>query len=296
MTSRSAMFRAFRRRILRWGLFVFLLAGVFPVAAAADQAPAEYIVGPSDILAIAVFDQAQLTGRYMVQTDGTFNFPLLGRVKVGGLSVQAIENDLRDRLAKGYLKNPQVGVTVDQYRSQQIFVIGEVRQPGSLQFTGSMTVIEALARAGSTTDSAAQAVLIVRPPAGASLPATLPDAAVIQRAEQSKDSEVIRVDLQTFQTGTLGQNVTLRAGDTIFVPRAERLFVSGHVGRAGEYVFRAGLTVRQAIALAGGITDRGSTGRIQIIRKEGDKEKTLKATLQDVVQAGDTIVVRERFF
>jgi polysaccharide export outer membrane protein len=217
-------------------------------------------------------------------------------VKVGGLSVQAIENEIRDRLAKGYLRNPQVGVTVDQYRSQQIFVIGEVRQPGSLQFTGSMTVIEALARAGSTTDSAAMDVVIVRPPAGAALPAVVPDAAAIERAKESKESEVIRVDLQSFQTGTLAQNVTLRGGDTIFVPRAERVFVSGQVGRAGEYVFRTGLTVRQVIALAGGVTDRGSTRRIQIIRKVDGKERTLDATLQDVIQPGDTVVVRERFF
>jgi polysaccharide export outer membrane protein len=266
----------------------------------ADQTPAEYIVGPSDVLAIAVFDQAQLTGRYMVQTDGTFTFPLLGRVKVGGMSVQAIENDLRDRLSKGYLRNPQVGVTVEQYRSQQIFVIGEVRQPGSLQFTGSMTIIEALARAGSTTDSAATDVVIVRPSATATGPATAPaiapDAAALEQAKQSKESEVIRVDLHSIQSGTLTQNVTLRGGDTVFVPRAERVFVSGYVGHAGEYVFRAGLTVRQVIALAGGVTERGSTGRIQIIRKVDGQERTLNAKLQDLVQAGDTIVVRERFF
>ncbi len=104
---------------------------------------------------ITVFDQPQLTGRYIVQADGTFTFPLLGRLKAGGLSMQALENELRDRLVKGgFLKQPQVGVSVDQYRSQQIFVMGEVRQPGSLQFTGSMSIIEALARAGSTTEHA----------------------------------------------------------------------------------------------------------------------------------------------
>ena len=131
------------------------------------QPAADYKVGPNDVLAITVFDQPQLTGRYMVQADGSFTFPLLGRVSVGGLTMQAVENHVRDALAKGYLKNPQVGVSVEEFRSQQVFIVGEVRQPGILQFTGSMTMIEALARAGSTTDRAGIEAVIVRTPEGA---------------------------------------------------------------------------------------------------------------------------------
>ena len=101
-------------------------------------------------------------------------------MKVGGLSTPAIESELRQRLSQGFLKSPQVGVIVEQYRSQQIFVIGEVRQPGSLQFTGSMTVIEALARVGSTTERAGNEAIIVRPPSGA----PPPDAARVERAQQ----------------------------------------------------------------------------------------------------------------
>jgi len=87
----------------------------------------DYIVGANDVLTVTVFDQPQLSGKYIVQADGTFNFPLLGRLKAGGLSMQVLENELRDRLLKGgFLKQPQVTVSVDQYRSQQIFVMGEV--------------------------------------------------------------------------------------------------------------------------------------------------------------------------
>jgi polysaccharide export outer membrane protein len=283
----------------RRGCILAFLATVVPVTAHAGQkpaAPAEYIVGPNDVLAISVYDHAQLTGKYRVQTDGMFTFPLIGRVQGGGLSVQAIENELRDRLSRGFLKNPQIGVTVEEFRSQQIFVIGEVRQPGRFEFTGAMTVIEALARAGSTTESAAQEVIVVRPAPGAAEPAAAPDPEAIERAKTSKDSEVIRVDLQSLQGGVLAQNVTLRAGDTLFVPRAQTVFVSGHVNRPDEYVIRTGLTVRQVLALAGGVTDRGSTGRIQIVRKVEGKVRTIDAKLEDAVQPGDTITVRERFF
>jgi polysaccharide export outer membrane protein len=256
------------------------------------QPAADYKVGPNDVLNITVFDQPQLTGRYMIQADGSFTFPLLGRVSVGGLTMQAVEAHVRDSLAKGYLKNPQVGVSVEEFRSQQVFIVGEVRQPGILQFTGSMTMIEALARAGSTTDRAGVEAVVVRTPDGASPP----DAATLARARKGDDANVIRVNLETLQNGALTQNVTLQSGDTIFVPRAETVFVSGQVYRPGEYPIRAGMTVRQLLALAGGVTDRGSTRRIQIIREIDSKETTISADQQDTVRGGDTILVRERFF
>jgi polysaccharide export outer membrane protein len=258
-----------------------------------QQATPDYVVGANDGLMVTVFDQPQLTGRYVVQADGTFTFPLLGRLQVGGLTLQAVENQLRERLSKGYLKDPQVGVSVDQYRSQQIFVMGEVRSPGSLQFTGSMTLIEALARAGSTTDRAGLEAVIVRSPQEGSVPA---DAATLARAQASNDENAMHINLETLQRGALSQNVMLRSGDTIFVPRAESVFVSGQVNRPGEYVIRAGMTVRQVLSLAGGATDRGSTRRIQIIRQVDGKETTVGADLQDKVKNGDTVLVRERFF
>jgi polysaccharide export outer membrane protein len=256
-------------------------------------APGQYVVGPNDALVVTVFDQPQLTGRYVVQADGTFTFPLLGRVSVGGLSLQAVENEVRDRLAKGYLKDPQVGVSVDQYRSQQIFVMGEVRSPGTFQFTGAMTLIEALARAGSTTDRAGLDAVIVRPVQEGAAP---PDATALRRAQSSDDSNVIHINLETLQSGTLSQNLMLRSGDTIFVPRAETVFVSGQVNRPGELVIRPGMTIRQVLSLAGGVTDRGSERRIQIIRQVDGKEQSIGANLQDKVRNGDTILVRERFF
>lgn len=285
------------RKSCRQLYYTWLVAGLLLIKSAlpvlSAEEPALYIVGPNDTLAVTVYEQPQLSGKYMVQPDGTFAFPLLGRVKVGGLSVQAIEDDMRDRLARGYLKNPQVSVTVDTYRSQQIFIIGEVKQPGGLQFMGTMTMIEALARVGSVTDNAGAEALVVRQAPGSQPP----DAAALKRVQEGKDEgNVIRVNLQTLQTGALSENIMLRAGDTIFVPRAESVFVSGHVGNPGAYAVRKGMTVRQALAMAGGVTDRGSTRRIQIIRKVDGKERTIDSDLQQLVQPGDTIVVRERFF
>jgi polysaccharide biosynthesis/export protein len=280
-------------------LLVLLLPVIVAQPTPAAGGQSDYLVGPNDVLVITVFDQPQLSGKYLVQADGSVTFPLLGRLKAGGMSMQAVEDDLRGRLISGgILTKPQVAVTIDQYRSQQVFVMGEVRQPGSLQFTGTMDVIEALARAGAVTDRADTEALIVRSPNGApAAPASAPrDAAAVERARSDGSAEIIKIDLQELQSGALTQNVRLRPGDTIFVPRAKSVFVSGQVRTAGEYVIRRGMTVRQVIALAGGVTDRGSTKRIQVVRRTEDKEVTLSIQLQDLVQPGDTIVVRDRFF
>ena len=275
-------------------LLTVVLALNAPSLGSAQQAAApDYIVGPNDVLAIMVVDEPQLTGKYIVRADGTFTFPLLGRLNAGGLRLQTVEDDVRTRLAKGYLKNPQVGVSVEQYRSQQIFVMGEVRQPGSFQFTGQMRLIEALARAGSTTERArAEAVIVRLRPGAQALEAVVPGPLPLN----ATDSDVIRIDLDKLQLGAIAENVPLQSGDTIFVPRAETFFVSGHVRTPGEFAMRKEMTIRQALALAGDVTERGSNRRIQIMRQVNGVETKVDANLEDPVRAGDNIVVRERLF
>lgn len=261
-----------------------LLAG----AALAAQTT-QYVAGPQDVLAVSVYDQPELSGKYTIEADGTFTFPLIGRVKAGGLTLREIEQLLRTELSDGYLRNPQVGVTVDQYRSQRVFVVGEVRSPGTYPLTGDMTLIEALARAGSTTDNAGAEVLIVRPRVSDPIDGpTLPN--------QESDAEIIRVDVDALQSGEVTQNAPLRHNDTVFVPRAERVYVLGHVRNPGVYPLTKGTTVLQALALAGGVTDRGSTTRIRIVRLEDGKRIELRARPDDPVRAGDSVTVLERFF
>ena len=270
-------------------MIALLFLTALQAAGAPTTDPRLYVVGPNDILVVTVYNQSQLSGKFVVEADGTFGYPLLGRIVGGGLSIRAVEDRIRAGLAAGFLTDPQVNVSVDQYRSQQIIVTGEVRQPVSVPFIGSMTLIEAIVRAGSTTDRAGTEVVIVRSASGT------PPAAGAQNPNVP-NSETIKVDLQRLQTGTLSQNVELRPGDTIFVPRAETVFVSGHVRRPGEYVIRAGMTVRQVLTLAGGVADRGTARRIQIIRVVDGKEVTTRVDQQKPVEAGDTIVVLERFF
>src|SRR5215210_43645 len=99
-------------------MLIFLLMTMLQTAPAVGD-PSGYIIGANDVLAVTVFGQAQLSGKFAVEADGTLAFPLVGRITVGGLTIRAAEDEIRKRLAGGYLTDPRVAVTVDQYRSQQ---------------------------------------------------------------------------------------------------------------------------------------------------------------------------------
>jgi polysaccharide export outer membrane protein len=175
---------------------VWTLAMVLTCTAGLLAQISNYIVGPQDVLTITIWEQPDLSGKYSVESDGSFTFPLIGRVNAGGLTLRALENELRTKLADGFFKNPQVSVAIEQYRSQRVFIVGEVRNPGAYSLTGNMTLIEALARAGSTTADARGEVLIVRSRPGQQLDGpVLPD--------QDQRAEVIRVDVKELQSGRL---------------------------------------------------------------------------------------------
>ena len=262
-----------------------LLLLASPVAAETPN----YSVGPLDILTITVWDQPNLSGKFSIEADGTFTFPLIGLVKAGGLNLRELESELRNRLEQGYLKNPQVSVAVDQYRSRRIYVLGEVRAAGTYPLTGDMTLIEALARVGSTTEHARAEAVIVRAPSGAHAGGPL-----LPGVE--RDAEVIHVDLKQLQAGTAGLNVLLRDGDTVFVPRAESVYVLGQVKAPGGYPLQTDTTVLQALSLAGGLTDRGAANRVKIVRNTNGRKEEIKAKPDDLVHPGDTLIVPERFF
>jgi polysaccharide export outer membrane protein len=245
----------------------------------------EYLIGPRDVLAVTVTNQPTLSGKFIVAADGSMTYPLLGTVRVGALSLRAVERQLTKRLAEGLLKNPIVSVALDQAASQHVVVTGEVRQAGSYPLSGRTTVLEALLKAGVLTETAGTSdILIVRTPAA---------------TDGSGTPTILHVSLDALQRGDVAQNVSLLPGDLVFVPRSEAalpVYVTGQVKTPGAHQLPKGATVLQALAQAGGVTDRGSTKRITLIRKVGDRNVESKVALHDTVQAGDSIVVGRRLF
>lgn len=247
-----------------------------------------YVIGAQDNLSITVVDESELTGKYRVDTDGTITFPYLNRVPAAGLTLEELQSRLTAMLKAGFIVNPQVRVEVDQYKSRNVFVIGEVRTPGKVTMTGTtMTLLEALALAGSPTANASNEVIVVHPSKRAAGSAT-PGA--------DTEGERITVNRKDLELGKVGQDIVLLDGDIINVPVAQRFYISGFVRNPGYYVLDPGMTIDQAIALAGGLNERGSDRRISVKRLIKGKITEVGVKLEDKVQPNDTINIPSRFF
>ena len=248
----------------------------------------EYIVGPQDRLSITVFDEPTLTKTVTVDSDGSFDYPLVGRVTAGGLSVRQITVNLKKRLGPpdGFLVNPQVNIEVETYRSQVVYVNGQVRVPGAVPLKGAMTIMDVLAQAGSPTPDAGPYIEIYRKPAGQG-PASPVDPA--------KASAPLRVTMEDLRNGR-AQQILLNDGDTVNVPKAQTFIVNGFVRTPNTYVLEGEVTVQKAIAMAGGVTERGAQSRTKIQRMVDGRLVEIRAKMTDLVLPNDTIVVPQRFF
>jgi polysaccharide biosynthesis/export protein len=258
--------------------------------AAAPTAGANYVIGPQDQISITVVDETELTGKFRVDGDGMFTYPYLGRVPAAGLTLTELQQKLTQLLQKDYIKNPQIRVEMDIYKSQSVYVIGKVRTPGKIQMTGTqMTLLEALAMAGSPTADASNEVIVVHPkkpiPAG-----TVPS------PNEKNEGEEIRVNRRDLELGRVGQDVMLRDGDIINIPEAQRFYITGWVRNPGYYILDPGMTVEQAIAIAGGLSERGSTRGLSATRMLNGKRSDISLKMDDKVQANDTITVKQRLF
>jgi len=243
-----------------------------------DATTSRYLIGPQDLLKITVLDEPELTNNYRVDSDGFITFPYVGRVLAGGLNPGDLQERIKNMLSPAYIKNPQVRVEIDQYKSQSVMVSGEVRQPGKIPMTGAMTVLEALAAAGSPTPAASSELTIARP-----------------RKPDQPDSEIVRINWKDLQLGR-GTDVVLQDGDLLNIAKAQTFFITGQVRNSSSYVLEPGTTVEQAIAMAGGLSERGSDRRISASRTVKGRRVTVSLSLSDFVQPGDTITVQQRIF
>lgn len=254
-----------------------------------STAAEDYRIGPEDILEVMVWGHPDLSRGVQISQNGDFSFPLIGRVKAAGRTVEALEKELTNRLAEGYLVKPQVTVTVKAYKSQKVYVVGEVNSPGTFPLTGPASVVEILARAGGITENAGTEVLVIRPrePTRKKGPLTL---------EEAGSGEVISLDLRAIQEGDVSKNIRLRHADTVMVPKAKYFYVFGEVNRPGQFKHEHGITVLKAITIAGGFSDKAAGRRTRILREKEGVRVEMRARMSDVVQPNDIVMVPESFF
>ncbi|MEO8152706.1 MAG: polysaccharide export protein EpsE [Rhizobacter sp.] len=238
------------------------------------------VLGAGDQLRITVFQNAELTVETRVDGDGRITFPFLNAVDVGGKTVSQVEQLIARGLEqKEVLKRPQVTVSMTQYRSQQIAVLGYVNRPGPYVLDMAYTVSGALAQAGGVGAGGA-------------------DSAVLSRYQDGAVKN-IEVDLvQMFRpNASRASDVAVQAGDVLYVHRAPAFYVYGEVQHPGMQRLERDMTVMQALAAGGGLTPRGTERGMRVTRRSQDGSMvTLDVHLEQKLQADDVLYVHESLF
>jgi polysaccharide biosynthesis/export protein len=263
------------------------LAGTTAVSAQATAAApvraapaAEYRLGAGDVVRITVFQNPELTLESRLTEGGQISFPLLGAVRLGGLSVPEAEKVLVDGLTKGnFLRNPQVTIIVLQVRGSQANVLGQFNRPGRYPLEMAETKLSDLvALAGGVAPGGADVIVITG-----------------QRNGQAFREEV---DLPAlFGPGGQARDIVVRNGDAIWVDRQPIVYIYGEVQRPGPMRLERGLTLLQALATGGGLTPRGTEKGIRVHRKSADGQvEVSQPAMTDLLREGDVVFVRESLF
>jgi polysaccharide export outer membrane protein len=268
-------------------LGALILAGV---AAAAQEESAEYKIGPKDVLEISILSVSEITNlRVRVSEEGLITLPLLGEVEVGNLTKFEVEKKLARLAGEKVVLNPQVTVHILEYLSRRVSVVGAVEKPGPFELLGRRTVLSVLSEAGGLTRDAGEEIIVIRQLPGGG-------------------STSIRIPIDgLFVDGDPELNIALEPGDVINVPidKTVLIYVFGQVKNPGALqVKRSSLpTLTQAIAQAGGFTDRANKKKVRIRRKDAagkeiefsvNVRSILKGKIKDIpLQVNDTVYVPE---
>jgi polysaccharide export outer membrane protein len=268
-------------------LVAVALAG--PAGAQGTRPGAEYRIGPKDVLRITVFGHEDLTRSVTVAPDGSVPFPLVGSLPAAGSTPADLEGRLRDLLGKDYLVDPQVSVSVQEYRSQRVFVLGEAEKPGTYALTGRVTLVDVLSQAGGAGKAAGRQLIVVRAPRSEG-----------PLAPGAAGTTSLRVNLRRLLEGDAAENIVLQDGDTIYIPKVTSVFVLGEVTKPGAFALDKDTTPLEVVTLAGGFTDRAAPAGARILRRRGDgSQEQIEVDLggTDVrardlyLVEGDTVVV-----
>jgi polysaccharide export outer membrane protein len=253
-----------------------------PAAAASGPAAglAEYLVGAGDVLRIVVFQNPDLTMETRVTDAGLVSYPLLGSLRLGGLTITAVEKLISEGLRNGnFVRQPQVTVALLQVRGHQVSVLGQVNRPGRYPLeTADMRLTDVLATAGGAS------------PAGA-------DVVVLSGQRDGKPYR-LEVDLPTlFGEGGRAKDPVVLNGDSVWVDRQPILYIYGEVQRPGPMRLEREMTLLQALATGGGLTPRGTEKGVRVHRKAADGSVTVMTPdMTDKLREGDVVFVRESLF
>jgi polysaccharide export outer membrane protein len=274
------------------GWFLSLIV-VLATIASAQELPIlsnDSPVGPRDTLDIKVLEDPTISGRTVINDDGSIALNVMGKVPVAGLTATQIEARLKTLLETSFITRATVSVQVVEFASKPISVVGAVVHPGRIGATGNTTLIQAITQAGGLTPGYGRELYVLR-------------------TGRNGLSEQVAIDIEDLMVnGNADLNIPLSPNDLVNVPldTPVTVYVTGEVMRPGKAQFRRSQTptLLQAIADAGGLTDRASR-KIIIKRVVNGKETTIRADYKNIVRGrirdvvlldNDTVVVDEALF
>ena len=239
-------------------------------------------VGAGDLLEISVFEVEELSKiRLRVPWRGVISLPLIGQIQAAGLTTSQLEDEIRTRLQRKFMHDPQVSVFLQEHNSQRVSVIGAVRKGGVFNLTRPIRLADALALAEGLTEEADRHVYVIRRAPLAAVKAAASGGAAPAPGAAPKGGDVTAevmapIDLTELADGREELNVALRSGDVVHVPRAGSVYVGGSVERPGSFLLRGKTTVQQAIVAAGGVKDVADWSDVRLYRKaaSGDVDVT----------------------
>jgi len=240
----------------------------------------EYRLGAGDNVRVSVFGNPDLTVETRVSEAGTITYPLVGVVKVGGLTISLAQQAIAKALHDGnFIKQPQVTILPLLIRSSQVSVFGQVNRAGRFALeTFDTRVSEMIAIAGGISPGGADVAILTGERAG---------------KPYRKEIDVAALFLQS----RTGDDVVVVAGDVIYVHRAPMFYIYGEVTRPGSYRVERGMTIRQALVQGGGLSPKGTERGMRLHRRGPDGQlQVVRPNLDDLVQGDDVVHVGESLF
>lgn len=248
---------------------------IISTTAQADGFVGDYVIGAGDLLVISVLDLSEFEKvKVRVGAEGFINLPLVGTVKVRGLTAHRLESELVDLLSQKYLYDPQVSVFIEEYRSQRVAVLGEVNKPGIYEVNDRRMLTDMLAQAGGLGKEADRVIYVLRKNGGTG-------------TSSSSTGDLLKVDLDELLLGLdPSLNVKVSSGDVISVPKSGEFLLGGAVKKAGPYPLKGKLTVDQAVYFGEGLRAEADLTDIEVLRFTGSKAELLKVNLEQLKQEG----------
>ena len=246
-----------------------------------SQVRSTYLLGPEDELQITGPELEELNNKTVrVDGEGDIQVPLVGRVHVGGMTVQQSEQEL-DKHLSTYIRHPQVAIDVKEMRSQPASILGAVNSPGVHQVEGHKTLLEMISMAGGTRADAGYSIRITRQIEWGCIP--LPGAT----QDASSRFSIAQVNLQDIiEAKTPEENIQIFPHDVVSVPKAELVYVTGAVKKSGGFILgeHQSMSVLQAISMAEGLGSAPDTKHAKIVRTTADNREEIPVDLKKILQ------------